>query len=153
MSVAAGTPARPGVREFTGPAVVPGTRTAPGAAHLPQRPPAGDHRLGRRFPAAASECRRSRELGRTPALGRVRGALPLLAAPGAGGGQPPLLGALAALPRSGVGLPVMVFSRLEDGRTRSLDWMDRPAAGAQPSLHRQSQSFPAAALGAGPGIS
>jgi len=53
------------------------------------------------------------------------------------GGQPPLLGALAALPRSGVGLPVMVFSRLEDGRTRSLDWMDRPAAGAQPSLHRQ----------------
>src|SRR5207253_9790304 len=78
---------------------------------------------------------------------RVHRALSLLGAAGPGRRYSALLGAFGTYWRAGIGLPVVVLTRLEDDGARPLDRMERRAAAAQRAVGGQQQPVPDPPLG------
>ena len=69
-----------------------------------------------------------RESKREPIVDRADRTASLLGAPRTGGSESALSGVLATEWRTAAGLFVVVFSGLEDGPTRSVDWMERKSS-------------------------
>ena len=151
MPAAAGAVARARCGASAGDSPVRPPRAAVCRAHAPKRARAGDRRIGRRIRAAATGG--SRRLGeRHPCVAGDDGALSLPSLSGAGGRQRALLGAFDRVSGASAGLPVMVFSGVENGGSGPLDRLDGRATTVQFAAGGQQCPLPDPALGTRPGV-
>src|SRR5256884_3450119 len=149
MPADAGTVVRSGPAEFTGVAPHQAARAAGGTADGAQRSTNGDERFGRTVRASAVAVAGRRGRGRQRVVPGVPGPLSLPALPRSVRRPPALPGAFRALSGTRAGMSAVDLAGLETGPARPLDWMERRATGAQSAVHRQPQSLPDTALGAG----
>src|SRR5438034_11804096 len=125
------SPARPGLADSAAGKEFGTARTAPHSTERGERSTShsGRKRGGVRTTGVAGD----REPQREPVVDGADRAVSLLDLPRADRSKSTLPGALPAEWRAGTGLSVVVFSGLEDGPTRSVDWMELRAESAEPT--------------------